>query len=60
VQLRYIEFQAALVADNPNYDLDLDVTQNLLTEKSTDLLSAIIKFFNSALLYLSGSFFGMP
>lgn len=60
VQLRYIEFQEALVADNPNYDSNPDVTQNLFKEKSTDLLSGIIKFFNSALLYLSGGFFGMP
>lgn len=51
--MRRIEFQAALLADNPNYNLDLQVTQNLLKEKSTDLLSAVIKFFNSALIYFS-------
>ena len=57
-QLRRIEFQAALIADNPSYDLDLKITQDLLKEKSTDLLSAVIKFFNSALLYLSADYFG--
>jgi hypothetical protein len=58
--LRRIEFQAALVADNPSYDLDLEMTQNLLKEKSMDLLSAVIKFFNSALVYLSKGFLGNP
>jgi hypothetical protein len=57
VQLRRIEFQAAILADNPNYDLDLDSTQNIINEKSTDLLTAVVKFFNSALVYFSHEFF---
>jgi hypothetical protein len=56
--LRLIEFQTALLSDNPNYDLNLETTQNLLEEKSTDLMSAIVSFFNSALIYLSNDFFG--
>jgi hypothetical protein len=56
--LRRIEFQAALLADNPSYDLDLETTQNLLKEKSTNLMSAMFKFFNSALVYLSRGFLG--
>lgn len=54
--LRRIEFEASLLADNPNYDLVLDTTH--LEEKSTDLISAIIRFFNSALVYFSKDFFG--
>jgi hypothetical protein len=56
--LRRVEFQAAILADNPNYDLDLESTQKLVNEKSTDLMTAIIKFFDSALIYFSHNFFG--
>jgi hypothetical protein len=59
-QLSRIEYQAALIADNPNYNLDLEVTQNILQEKSTDLLAAVIRFLNSALVYFSSNFFGEP
>jgi hypothetical protein len=59
-QLRCIEFQAALIADNPNYDLGLESTQKLLEKASIHLLTAILKFFNSALLYLSSGFWGAP
>jgi hypothetical protein len=47
-----------LVADNPSYDLDLEITQNILKEKSMDLMCAVIKYFNSALVYLSKGFLG--
>lgn len=56
--LKRIEFQTALIADNPSYDLDLEATQNLLKEKSTDLMTAVITFLNSALVYLSDGFLG--
>jgi hypothetical protein len=46
-----------MLANNPNYDLDLEKTQALLEEKSTDLMSAIIRFFNSSLVYFSRGFF---
>ena len=54
--LRRVQFEASLLADNPDYDLVLDTTH--LKEKSTDLISAIIRFFNSALVYFSKDFFG--
>jgi len=56
--LRRVEFQAALLADNPSYDLDLETTQNLLKDKSTDLMTAVINFLNSALVYLGDGFLG--
>jgi hypothetical protein len=58
--LRRIEYQSALLADNPNYDLDLETTQDLIDEKSTDLMAAVILFFNSALVYLGRSFISEP
>jgi len=56
--LRRVEFQAALLADNPSYDLDLETTQNLLKDKSTDLMTAVINFLKSALVYLGDGFLG--
>jgi hypothetical protein len=57
--LRRIEFEAALIANNPKYHVEFDDGMpNLLREKSTDLMSAIITFFDSALIYLSNGFFG--
>jgi hypothetical protein len=55
-----IEFVAAILADNPKYDSDsqLMVTQDLLQEKSTDLMAAIVRYFNSALIYFRQDFFG--
>jgi hypothetical protein len=42
-QLRVIEFQAALIADNPNYDLSLESTQKLLENASTECLRQSLK-----------------
>ena len=57
--LRRIEFEAALLADNPHYDLsDSGSPRNLVQEKSTDLMTAIIFFFNSSLIYFRKNFFG--
>jgi hypothetical protein len=47
-----------MLADNDNYDLGLESTQRIMEEKSADLLTVIIKFFNSALIYFSKDFFG--
>jgi hypothetical protein len=47
--LRRIEFEAALLADNPHYDLESMSSRNLVQEKSTDLMTAIVTFFNSSL-----------
>lgn len=51
--LRRIEYQATRVVENPNFDLNRENNQGLLRQKSIDLMTAIIKFFNSFLLYLS-------
>jgi hypothetical protein len=53
-----IEFVTAILADNPKYDGDLVVTKGLLHEKSTDLMAAVIRYFNSALIYFRQDFFG--
>jgi len=58
LELRRIEDQAALLGDNPQCSLDLASTQAFLNEKSTGLMTAAIKFLNSALLYFSKGFFG--
>jgi hypothetical protein len=57
--LRRIEFQAAIIADNPTYDLNAESTRNLVEEKSRDLMTAIVRFFDSALIYFSRHFVGM-
>jgi hypothetical protein len=49
--LRRIKFQAAVIADNPTYDLNSESTRNLVEEKSRDLMTAVIKFFNGALIF---------
>ena len=56
--LRRIEFQAARIVENPSLGLRLDTTQGLLQEKSIGLLTAIVTYFNSALLCLSHDFIG--
>ena len=56
--LQRIEFQAALLADNPKYDLnDTSSSRNLIQEKATSLMASIIAFFNSALIYFATNFF---
>jgi hypothetical protein len=58
--LRRIEFQAGLIADNPTYDLNSEATRNFVEDKSRDLMTSIVRYFNSALLYFSNSFLGKP
>lgn len=55
--LKCIEYQAHRVA-NPNYDTIPESTRQIIQEKGTDLITAIVRFFNSALLYFSRSFAG--
>jgi hypothetical protein len=50
---------AAILADNPRSDCGLMATDILLQEKSTDLMAAIIRYFNSALIYFRQDFFGI-
>jgi hypothetical protein len=57
-QLQRIEYQSDRVARNPNYDLDLEGTQKFMKEKSIHLLTAIVKYFNGALLYFNHGSFG--
>ena len=56
--LKRIEYQSARIAQNPNFDLNGASTRNLMQEKSIDLMTAIVTYFNSALLYYSRDFFG--
>ena len=58
IQLQRIEYQSARIAENPNFDLNMNLTRNLMREKSIELLTAIVEFFNSALLYYKHNFFG--
>jgi hypothetical protein len=55
--LRRIEYQAARVAQNPNFDLNLESTRNLMQEKSLDLMTGIVRFLNFALIYFNHNFF---
>ena len=58
IYLKRIEYQAARIAENPNFDLDSESTRDLMKEKSIDLMIAMVRFFNSALLYFKHDFFG--
>jgi hypothetical protein len=49
-QLRRIEYQSARLAENPNFDLELDITRDLMKKKSIDLVTGIVEFFDAALL----------
>jgi hypothetical protein len=57
--LRRVEYQLARVAENPSFDLNSESTRITLQYKSIDLMTALIKFFNSFLLYSEHSFFGI-
>lgn len=56
-QLHRIEYQFARLAQNSSLYLSVG-NRDLMTEKSLDLMAAMIKYFNSALLYYNQSFFG--
>jgi len=52
-----IEFQAAIIADNPS-NLNSGSMRNLAAEKSLALLTASVKFLNKALIHFSRNFPG--
>ena len=54
--LRRIEYQAARLAENPRVNLNWISERDLMCEKSTDLMTGVVKFFNSALLCFSQDF----
>jgi hypothetical protein len=58
VQLRSIEYQTTRLAANPNFEKMNDSMRNIMEEKGTDLMTAVVQFFNSALLHFSESFPG--
>jgi hypothetical protein len=58
VQLERIEYQASRVAFNRNFDVIPEAARSVIQIKGTNLIAAIIKFLNSALLYFSKGFAG--
>ena len=56
-QLRRFEYQASRIS---SIDLTVESTRTLMHEKSLDLLTAIVKYLNGALLYFNSNFFGKP
>lgn len=55
-KLKGVEYLAARLSDNPN--LCSGTGKNLMHWKSIELMTAMVKFFNSALLYFSRDWFG--
>ena len=56
IQLRRIECQAERIAYNRNYDQMPEQDRQRIQKKGIDLMTAIIRFFNSALCYFSYNF----
>jgi hypothetical protein len=56
-QLRRIEYQAARIS---TIDLTVESTRTLIQEKSLDLMTAIVKYLNGALIYFNANFFRKP
>lgn len=54
-QLELAEYQAARIETN-NFDLISDRTLGMVREKALNLMTAIVEFFNSALVYFSHNF----
>jgi hypothetical protein len=54
--LRRIEYQAGRLAMNPYLGRTPKLARSLIIGKSVDLLGAIIKFLNSALLYFTQNY----
>jgi hypothetical protein len=57
-KLKRVGYQAERLADHPNVDLTVEATRNRVHKKSKDLMIAIIRLFNSYLLYFNHGFFG--
>jgi len=58
MNLKRIEYQAARITANPNLDVMSTSNRNLMRAKGTDLITAIIEYFDSALCYFSHSLAG--
>ena len=56
-QLRRIEYQASRIS---TIDLTVESTRTLMQEKSLDLMTAIVKYLNGALIFFNSSFFRKP
>lgn len=56
--LERIEYQSARLAANPHFKLENAYSNNLIRDKSVDLMTAIVLFFDSALLYFHSNLLG--
>lgn len=54
-----MQTQAERIAANPSIDLSSKSIVERMEKRSTDLMAAIIRFFNSTLVYFNKSFFGI-
>ena len=54
-----MQTQAERIAANPSIDLSSKSILERVEKRSTDLMAAIIRFFNSTLVYFNKSFFGI-
>jgi hypothetical protein len=54
-----VQTQAERIAANPSIDLSSKSILERVEKRSTDLMAAIIRFFNSTLVYFNKSFFGI-
>lgn len=57
--LARVEYQAARLGGNPHFNLTKDSFNNHMRDKSIDLMTAIVLFFDSALVYFQSNVFGM-
>lgn len=56
--LERIEYQSARLSANPHFNLTNASSNVLLCDKSVDLLTMIVSFFDSALIYFHSDIFG--
>ena len=57
-RLTRVQNQAERISDSPNVDLTSKPIRERIQKRSTILMTAIIRFFDSTLLYFQQSFFG--
>jgi hypothetical protein len=58
--LERIEYQSARLSANPHFNLENVSSNILLRDKSVDLMTTIVSFFDSALVYFHSDIFGKP
>jgi len=58
-QLKRIEYQTARLVELSNIENIMVSQRNLLQEKSLDLMTAIVKYFDSTLLFRTSGLFRM-